>query len=176
MGGRSLSYVPCPRCLLALFRDGSPGSAWSSPFFPRILEHFVCFRMTVGESGIRLFKFCVGLHAMAHGQYGFVIQFQFGSQFSRRLALANAAHQEHDLPGRPLTALKDCARVQVVNRSTMFTTLNVQCAGLCSPKLSGLFYVSFALGTVQSLWMKVLKYPLGAFFFIEQFCDWKFHA
>jgi hypothetical protein len=94
------------------------------------------------------------------GQHGFVVQIQLGYQFSRRLTLANASHDSHeenDLLGRPLTALKDSARVQVVNRSAMFTTLNVQGAGLCSPKLSRLFYVSFALGAFQPLWMKMLK-------------------
>jgi hypothetical protein len=131
--------------------------------------------MAVGKRTIRLFEFSVGLHAMAHGQDGLIIQIQLACQFSRRLALANASHEENDLLGRPLTALKDCARVQVVNRSAMFTTLNVQGTDLGSPKLSGLFYALFTFGTFQSLWMKMLKYPRGAIFFIEQFCDWKFH-
>jgi hypothetical protein len=75
--------------------------------------------MAVGESGIRLFQFGVSLHSMAHGQHGLVVQIQLGCQFFRRLTLANAPHEENDLLGCPLTALKDCACVQVVNRSAL---------------------------------------------------------
>jgi len=92
--------------------------------------------MAVGESGIRLFEFSVGLHPMAHGQHGFVIQIQLGCQFSRRFTLAYASHEQHHLLGRPLTALKDGPRVQVVDRSTIFTPLNVQSAGSRAPKPS----------------------------------------
>jgi hypothetical protein len=49
--------------------------------------------MAVGEGGHRLFEFSVGLHPMAHGQHGFVIQFQLGGEFSAGLAFANASHQ-----------------------------------------------------------------------------------
>ena len=92
--------------------------------------------MAVRESRIRLCKFGVGLHSMAHGQHRLVVQIQLGCQFSGRLALAHASHEKHDLLGRPLAALKEGARVQVVNRSALFTTLNVQSATLGSPKLS----------------------------------------
>jgi hypothetical protein len=57
----------------------------------------------------------------------------------------------------------------------MFTTMNFQFAGLCAPKLSCLLYASFAFGTLESLWMKMLEYPLSAIFFVQEFCDWKFH-
>ena len=67
--------------------------------------------MAVGESGIRLFEFGLGLHSMAHGQDSLVIQFQLRRQFSRRLTLANTSQEQNNLLGRPLTALKDCARV-----------------------------------------------------------------
>ena len=83
-----------------------------------------------------LFEFGVGLHSMAHGQHSFVIQFQLGGQFAGGLAFANAAQQQDDLHGRPLTALKDCSCVQVVNRSAMFTPMYFQLAGLSAPKLS----------------------------------------
>jgi integrase len=39
-----------------------------------------------------------------------------------------------------------------------------------------MFYALFALGTFQSLWMKMLKEPHGTIFFVKEFCDWKFHA
>lgn len=92
--------------------------------------------MTVGEGGSRLFEFGVGLHSMAHGQHRFVIQLQFGCQFACGLAFANAAQQQHHLPGRPLATLKDCPSVQVVNRSARLTPINFQCAGLGVPELS----------------------------------------
>ena len=96
--------------------------------------------MAVGEDGSRLFEFGVGLHPMAHGQHGFVIQFQFGGQFSCGLAFANASHQQDDLSGRPLAALKDCTRIEVVNCSAPFTTMDLQFAGLGVSELSCLFY------------------------------------
>ena len=92
--------------------------------------------MAVGEGRIRLFEFGVSLYSMTHGQHGLIIQFQLCRQFSRGFAFTYASHEENDLAGRPLTALKDCARVQIVNRSTRSTPLNVQIARLCSPKLS----------------------------------------
>ena len=92
--------------------------------------------MTIGEGRIRLFEFGVGLHSMTHGQHRFVIQFPLGGKFSGGLAFANAAHQQDDLHWRPLTALKDCFGVQVINRSAMFTPIHFQLAGLSAPKLS----------------------------------------
>ena len=85
--------------------------------------------MAVGECASRLFEFCVGLHSMAHGQHRFVVQLQFGGQFSRGLAFTNASHQQDNLHRRPLATLKNRTRVQVVNRSAIFTTLNFQFAG-----------------------------------------------
>ena len=85
---------------------------------------------------MRLFEFRIGLHSVAHGQHGFVIQFQLGGEFSGGLAFANASHQQDDLHWCPLTALKDCSCVQVINRSAMFTPMHFQLAGLSTPKLS----------------------------------------
>jgi len=132
--------------------------------------------MAVREGGLRLFEFGVDLHPMAHGQHSFVIQFQFRGQFSCGLAFANASHEQHDLSGRPLTALKDRASVQIVNRSTMVATIDNQFAGLSMPERSGLFYASLTLGTLESLWMKMLENPRSTIFMVEKFCDWKFHA
>lgn len=92
--------------------------------------------MNIRERACRLFEFGVGLHSMAHGQHSFVIQFQFRGEFSAGLTFANASHQQDDLHGRPLTALKNGSCVQVVNRSAMFTTIYFQVAGLSAPKLS----------------------------------------
>jgi hypothetical protein len=47
--------------------------------------------MAVGEGCGRLFEFGIGVYSMAHGQHGFVIQFQFGGEFSGALAFANAS-------------------------------------------------------------------------------------
>ena len=103
---------------------------------------------------------------MTHGQDRFVIQIQLCGQFSRRLTFANASQQQDNLHGRPLAPLKHGARVQVVDRSTRFTTMNFQFAGLGLPKLSRLFQAFLTLGTVESFWMKMLEYPLNAVFII----------
>lgn len=54
MGGRSLAYVPRPRCLFARRRGESDGAVCSSPFFPRVLKHFVAFCFSIQQGGIRL--------------------------------------------------------------------------------------------------------------------------
>src|SRR5258708_20534616 len=65
IGGRSLSYVPCPRCLLARRRGGSAGSRWGSLFFPGILIQFIGFRLLiVVQCIIRLQQSGVGLHLL----------------------------------------------------------------------------------------------------------------
>jgi len=61
---------------------------------------------------------------MAHGQHRLVVQFQLGGEFSGGFAFANASHQQDNLHGRPLTALKDGSCIQVVNRSALFTTMH----------------------------------------------------
>src|SRR5437868_6741340 len=64
MGGRSLSYVPRPRRLLARRRGGSCESPCQSPFFPRILEHFVGFDFQIAQRRLRLRLLGAGLQLM----------------------------------------------------------------------------------------------------------------
>lgn len=84
-------------------------------FSPRILEHFVCFRMAIGEGGIRLFEFGAGLDSMAHRQYRLVVQVQLRRQFSGGLTFTDTAHQQDRLPRCPLATLKDRPSVQIVD-------------------------------------------------------------
>src|SRR5258708_26053626 len=73
IGGRSLSYVPCPRCLLARRRGGSAGSRCGSPFFPRILIQLICFRLLIvvkwtirlQRAGIALYLLTDNLHCLS---------------------------------------------------------------------------------------------------------------
>jgi hypothetical protein len=122
--------------------------------------------MAVGECGRRLFEFGIGLHSMTQGQHRFIIQFQLSSKFSGSLAFTDATHQQDDLHGRLLTALKYCASVEIVNRPALLATMNFQFAGLGLSKLSCLFQTFLTLGTFESLWMKMLAYPLHAVFIV----------
>ena len=132
--------------------------------------------MTVRESGVGLLQFCVGLHLMAHVQYGFVAQMQFGGQCLGRFTFADPSHQQYNLHGRPLTALKDRTSVQVVNPITLLTTIDFQLASSRAPELSRMIYSLLAFGTLKTLWMKVPEDPFSAAFVLKKFCDWKFHA
>lgn len=123
--------------------------------------------MAVGECGAWLFEFGVGLHAVTHGQHGFVIQFQLGSQLPCGLTFTNTSHQQDHLPGRPLAALKDSPSVQIVNRPAAFTTMYFQLTGSGTPKLSRLLDASLAFRTFESSWMKMLEEPLSATFMIK---------
>ena len=123
--------------------------------------------MAVGESAIRLFEFGVGLYSMTHGQHGLIIQFQLCRKFSRGFAFAYASHEENDLARPPLTALKDCASVQIVNCAAMLTAMYFEFAGLGAPKPSGLLQTCLALGTFQSRWMEMFENPLCAIFWVK---------
>ena len=52
-GGRSFSQVSRPRDLLARRRGGSSGLRCVSPFFPRVLVHFVGFDLGIGKLILR---------------------------------------------------------------------------------------------------------------------------
>ena len=49
--------------------------------------------MAIGKGCGGLFAFGLGLHLVAQGQHGFVIQFKFRGQFPGGLAFANTAQE-----------------------------------------------------------------------------------
>src|SRR5258708_90145 len=107
MGGRSLAYVPCPRCLLARRRAGSSGSSCFSPFFPRVLKQFVGFSLPVVEATGRLGAFGVGLQGVSDVVHRAATDLDFASECQAGLAFADAAQQQDDLRGVQVLAFKD---------------------------------------------------------------------
>src|SRR5258708_37937787 len=93
IGGRSLSYVPCPRCLLALRRGGSAGSRWGSLFFPGILIQLIRFRLFITLKGIiRLQCPGIGLQLVANALNRLAAHADFSRQDLRLFAFHHTTY------------------------------------------------------------------------------------
>jgi hypothetical protein len=93
---------------LARRRGGSSVSKRSTSFFPRILKHFVAFRMGIGNECVGLQGFGIGLHPMSPFQHSLVREVQFTRQLCTRLALLDTGSRAHGLRrGEDLKCLKE---------------------------------------------------------------------
>jgi len=122
-GGRSRSHVPCPRSWLALRRGGSSGSGCRSPFFPRVLIHFVHLDDGIGK---RLLEPGLGtkrLQLVATNQQPLAIHAHFPGQLGGRLAIRDAVQQLNNLDFVVMGPLPDRSRQQVETASAGLTTI-----------------------------------------------------
>src|SRR5262245_22620588 len=112
IGGRSLSYVPCPGRLFARRRGGSSGSRCGVLFFSGVLVEFIHLkRLSIHRIGWRVVV-QIGLDPLPQGMNGLTRQMQFPRQSCRRFTLADTTKQEHQC-GWPLArAFKDRATEQ----------------------------------------------------------------
>ena len=167
IGGRSFAYVPRPRRLLARQRGGSSGLPCHSPFFPRILEHLICFYFLIYQRGFWLFSLGVCLQLVPHFCCCCAADAQFPRQFRRWLALTNTPDKQDRLFWTKITAFKDSSAIQVVNAAAFLAAINIQLAALCLSKPACLFKTSPAMGALQPIGMKVFPYPVEASFTIH---------
>src|SRR6185369_6792619 len=118
-GGRSVSYVPCPRRLLARRRGGSPGSRCGSPFFPRILVHLVRLDLRVGQGGLAAGgPLGQRLHPVTQAQPLTAVPPELAGQLGSRHPLADAAQDEHQLGAGAVDLLQGRAGEGVEDAAT----------------------------------------------------------
>src|SRR5258708_19935496 len=135
IGGRSLSYVPCPRCLLARRRGGSAGSRCGSPFFPRILIHLIRFcLLIVIQWIIRLQRQGVGLHLLADNLHRLAAYADFIRQDLCLFAFDHASHQQHDLFWLQPPSFKNRLALALVRLVTPPTPISLDLATSRHPK------------------------------------------
>ena len=121
-----MAYVPRPRRLLARRRGGSARSKCSSPFFPRVLKHFIAFGRLVGERRVRLELLRTGLQTMAPFQHRFLGHADFACQLRGGLPLQDPAHEQDDMLGHELAACEHGATVEGIDPLAAATAVDRQ--------------------------------------------------
>src|SRR5258708_3297811 len=160
IGGRSLSYVPCPRCLFARRRGGSAGSRWGSLFFPRILIQLICFRLLiVVKWTIRLQPQGVGLHLLTDKLHRLAAYAHFVRQDLRLFALNHTAYQQDDLFWFQAASFKDRLAIHVIGLITGSAAIIRHLATFRHPESAGLLHGCSTMRTRHALRMKVIHQP-----------------
>src|SRR5260221_5689718 len=163
IGGRSLSYVPCPRCLLARRRGGSAGSRCGSPFFPRILIHLIRFcLLIVIQWIIRFQRQGVGLHLLADNLHRLAAYADFIRQDLCLFAFDHASHQQHDLFWLQAPSFTNRLAVDVVRLVTTPTPSIRSLATSRHPKSPRLQQSCSTMWAHHALRMKVNHQPFIA--------------
>src|SRR5438128_7710959 len=140
IGGRSLSYVPCPRALLARRRGGSVGSRCGSLFFPRVLVQLVRFGLLIFvEWIIRLQHQGIGLQALADTLHRLAAHPDFSRQDLGLFAFDHASHQQDDLLRLQVSSFKDRPAVHVEGLLTYSTPIVRHLATSCDSISARLF-------------------------------------
>ena len=151
-GGRSVSQVPCPRCLLARRRGGSSGSECRSPFFSRILIPFIGFCYLIGQGRFTPRLSGQVLKLMAPSQQPLTIDAHLPGEPRGGHALGDTAQQLDQVHGIILGALKDGVGENIETASTEFTPI---VENRCSIPLVDIAQVHrMPVGTAQTIGMK----------------------
>src|SRR5260370_2258174 len=161
IGGRSLSYVPCPRALLARRRGGSAGSRCGSLFFPRILVQLIRFCLLIFvERVIRLQGQGIRLQRLADNLHRLAAHPDFSRQDLRLFAFDHTSHQQDDLLRLQVPSFKDRLAVHVIRLITRSAAIIRHLATFRHPESARLLHGCSAMWTRHALWMKILHQPL----------------
>jgi hypothetical protein len=161
-GGRSLSYVPRPRRLLARRRGGSCGSPCHSLFFPRVLEHFVGFDFQIAQGRLRLDPFGIGLQVMSDFGGGRPTDTQFSRYLGRRFSLTHCPDKQDCLLRSKVAPFKHRPAVQIVDPPAFLTPVHIQFTALRSPKPGRLVKSRPTMGALHPFGVKIAFYPVEA--------------
>lgn len=91
----------------------------------------------------------------------------FAANFSAGVAFDHPAQQQHRLGWTKISPFKDRPAIKIVNPLARGTAVDRQLARFGLSKLAGLVQALTAMGTLQSLRMKVFEQPLAAEFIIK---------
>jgi len=147
-----------------------------SPFFPRVLEHFVSFDFQIAQGFGGLLAFRIGLKQVPHFQRRGPTDLQLTGQLRSRFALHYLSNEQDGLLRSEVSAFKHGATVKIVNASAIPAPIHIQVAPFRLPKPNRLINTSLTMWTFQPIWMKIFLQPLSAGFPIHEFCDWKIHV
>ncbi len=119
--------------------------------------------MLIRQRGVRLQKPRTVLHIATQVQDGLRTDVQFRRQGDRRFTFQNTSQEHHDLRRGEMTLLKDRVAVEIVSRATGAATIDRQLTFLSRAMDIGVGHRVTAVGTHQTLRMKVVQNPLRAF-------------
>lgn len=167
IGGRSLSYVPRPRRLLARLRGGSCGSPCHSLFFPRVLEHFVGFDFQIAQRCLWLGLLRIGLQLMPHLSRSCSADTQFACYLGCWRSLTHRSNKQNGLLWTKVTPFKYRSTVQIVNALTLFTAIDIQLTAFRLSKPVRFIKCCSTVGALHPFRMKVSFYPVETCFSIH---------
>src|SRR5258708_8759592 len=160
IGGRSLSYVPWPRCLLARRRAGSVGSRCASLFFPRIPIQLIRLRLFIVIQGIiRLRCPGVGLYVLTDKLRRLPTHADFSRQDLRLFAFDYTPHQQDDLLRLQAPSFKDRPALHVRRLVTSSPPIIRYLATFRHPESPCFLQGCSTMRTRHALRMKVLHQP-----------------
>ena len=109
----------------------------------------------------------IGLNFPADLQHCLAANPNFAGYFGARIAFDHPPQQQHRLGRAKISAFKDRPAIKIVNPLARATTVDCQLAGFGLSKLAALVQALTAMGTLQSLRMKVFEQPLAAEFIVK---------
>jgi hypothetical protein len=136
--------------------------------FPRVLKHLVGLSLGLSQRRLAQQPVRVLLDSLAPAVDALARQRQFLGQDGGRLALADAAQQEHEQARLKVAAGEDGPAIQVVG-ALAFPAAVIDKATLVDAKLSRVLGGGTTAGTAQALRVEILLHPLDALLFIQQF-------
>ena len=111
--------------------------------------------------------FRMGLNFSADLEHGLAANSNFAGNFGAGVAFDHPSQQQHRLGRTKISPFKDRLAIKIVNPLARATAVDRQLAGFGLSKLAGLVQALPAMGTLQSLRMKVFEQPLAAEFIIQ---------
>src|SRR6266508_1076267 len=155
IGGRSLSYVPCPLCLFARRRGGSFTSRCGVLFFPSVLVELIHLeRLAIHRIGWRVVVH-IGLDPLPQRMDGLARELEFTRQSRCRFALGDTTEQEYQ-SGWPLaTAFKGRAAEERIVAVALTTAIGVVVALRTKPAAAS----APARGADKACWVQMPLQP-----------------
>ncbi len=160
---------------MALRRGGSAGSRCGSPFFPRVLKHFVGLGFVIGQGGFWLKQGRVVLKLLPNVMDRRSAQIQLPGHLGGAFSLNGPAQQQHDLCRGEVAPLEDRPTVEGVGLGAVLAAPDLESAGFCPAEAVGLPPAGLAARTLQALGMKVLSEPDAAPIVIDKVDERKVH-
>lgn len=155
------------RRLLARRLGGASGSRCRSPFFSRILKHFIGFRPLVWQWRLRRLLCGLLLNHLPHLVNRRAAHLQLAGSVGTTLTLTHALQQQQHLGGRELTAGKHGPNIKVVGLAAFATATRFEPTALHPAKEVSRFPTRLAAGIMEAVGMKVWLKPLLALLFVE---------
>ena len=109
----------------------------------------------------------IGLDFSADLKHRLAADPNFAGNFGAGVAFDDPSQQQHRLSWTKISPFKDRPAIKIINPLARGTAVDRQLAGFGLAKLAALVQALPAMGTLQSLRMKVFEQPLAAEFIVQ---------